>query len=226
MGEVRDTGWWEYFPVILGIKTPIPFLLLAATGGYFIVRERRHRALLVMAALMLAAVMTSRINLGVRHILAIYLPLAIVAAVAVDRLSRTPARWLAAALVLWLGIDSFSAHPDYLPWMNAFAGPHPERIVLDSNFDWGQDAVRLRDTCRAMRVTLTGLDLFGSADLPRLGIPPTPHVPREPGPPGFYAVSESYLIPEQVRDPAAFRWLTEGRTFRRVGKSIRVYEVR
>lgn len=226
MGEVRADGWWEYFPVILGVKTPLPFLLLAGAGVWFVLRERRHRTLLVMAALMLAMVMTSRINLGVRHVLPIYLPLSIVAAVGFDRLWRTRVRLLAPALGLWLAVNSFAAHPDYLPWMNAFAGAHPERVVLDSNFDWGQDVVRLRDTCRALRIPALGVGLFGSTDLARIGMPPTHPVPREPGPPGWYAVSESFIIPEQVRDPAAYRWLTEGRPFRRVGKTIRLYEVR
>lgn len=225
LGEVHATGWWEYFPVVLGVKTPVPFMVLAAIGMYFVVRERRNRGLLVMAALMLALAMTSRINLGVRHILPIYLPLSIVAAVAADRLWRTRARWLAPALGLWLGVNSVTAHPDYLPWMNALAGAHPERVVLDSNFDWGQDAVRLRDTCRALRIPRLGVGLFGTADLARLGLPPTHPVPREPGGPGWYAVSESFIIPEQVRDPAAYRWLTDGREFRRVGKTIRLYHV-
>jgi 4-amino-4-deoxy-L-arabinose transferase-like glycosyltransferase len=226
MGEVHNTGWWEYFPVVLGVKTPMPFLLLAAIGMYFVIRERRNRGLPVMAALMLALVMTSRINLGVRHILPIYLPLSIVAAVAVDRLWRTRARWLAPALGLWLCANSIAAHPDYLPWTNALAGEHPERVVLDSNFDWGQDAVRLRDACRALHIPRLGVGLFGTADLARVGLPLTHPVPREPGGPGWYAVSESFIIPEQVRDPAAFRWLTDGRGFRRVGKTIRLYHVR
>jgi 4-amino-4-deoxy-L-arabinose transferase-like glycosyltransferase len=225
-GEVRADGWWEYFPVVLGVKTPIPFLILAAIGVWFVLRERRHRTLLVMAALMLAMVMTSRINLGVRHVLPLYLPLSIVAAVGFDRLWRTRVKLLAPALALWLGFNSFAAHPDYLPWMNAFAGAHPERVVLDSNFDWGQDVVRLRDTCRALRIPSLGVGLFGSTDLRRIGMPPTHAVPREPGPPGWYAVSESFIIPEQVRDAGAYRWLTEGRRFRRVGKTIRLYEVR
>ncbi|HEY0155770.1 MAG TPA: hypothetical protein VGF28_00610 [Thermoanaerobaculia bacterium] len=225
-GEVQATGWWEYFPVVLGVKTPIPFLALAAIGTYFVVRERRNRALLGMAALMLALVMTSRINLGVRHILPIYVPLSIVAAVGLDRLWRTRFRWLGPALALWLLVDSIGAHPDYLPWMNAFAGEHPERLVLDSNFDWGQDVVRLRDTCRTLGIPSLAVGLFGSTDLVRIGMPPTRAVPREPGPPGWYAVSESFIIPEQVRDPSAYRWLTEGRAFGRVGRTIRLYQVR
>lgn len=225
MGEVRATGWWEYFPVILGIKTPIPFMLLAAAGGYFVLHERRNRVLLVMAALMLALVMSSRINLGVRHILPIYIPLSIVAAVGVDRLWTTRARALAVVLPLWLAVNSISAHPDYLPWMNILAGKQPERVALDSNFDWGQDVLRLRNVCREMQIGSLGVALFGSVDLERIGMPPTHAIPRQEGGPGWYAVSEGFIIPEQVRDPSAYEWLTEGRSFRRIGKTIRLYQV-
>src|SRR6185369_5710663 len=40
LGEVRHTGWWYYFPVVLAVKTPIPVLLLAA----FAMRKREHLA--------------------------------------------------------------------------------------------------------------------------------------------------------------------------------------
>ena len=36
-----------------------------------------------------------------------------------------------------------AAHPDYLPYFNALAGSNPERIVVDSDLDWGQDLKRL-----------------------------------------------------------------------------------
>lgn len=225
LGELQSHGWWEYFPVVLGVKTPIAFLLLALLGGFLALREQKNRRLMVMALLMLGLAMSSRINLGVRHILPIYIPLSMLAATAILHLWRRRTWPAAAALVAWLCVSSVAAHPDYLPWMNALAGRHPERVVLDSNFDWGQDVVRLRDTCRALRIPQLGAALFGSTDLVRIGMPPVTLVPREQGGRGWYAVSESFIIPEQVRDANAFRWLTEGRPFRRVGKTIRLYRV-
>jgi hypothetical protein len=38
LGEVRTTGWWHFFPVALGVKTPIGFLLLWAAGLVVAVR--------------------------------------------------------------------------------------------------------------------------------------------------------------------------------------------
>ena len=34
-------------------------------------------------------------------------------------------------------------HPDYLAYFNELAGDEPERILADSDLDWGQDMLRL-----------------------------------------------------------------------------------
>jgi hypothetical protein len=225
MGEVRYTGWWEYFPVILAIKTPVPFLLLAGTGAVYAWRSSRHRLFVVVAVVLMLVVMPSRMNLGVRHILPVYVPLAALAAIGAVHLWRSRLRWSVPLLGAWMLVNSVTAHPDYLPWMNVFAGRHPERVVLDSNFDWGQDVLRLRDACRALQIGTLGAGLFGTTDLQRIGMPPTSPIDAKRGGPGWYAVSEGFIIPAQVTDPAAYRWLTEGRSFRRIGKTIRLYHV-
>ena len=203
LGEVRHTGWWYYFPVVLFVKTPLPVLILAAFGI-----KRRDVALI--ALVILAIAMTSKADLGVRHILPIYVPLSIMAA---------QKNKLAIAGYAWLIAASCLAHPDYLPWMNVLGGPQD---VVDSNFDWGQDVVRLRDACRARHIDDIGVALFGTADLQRIGMPRThpidPYIPS----PGWYAISESMVIPAQVRDPRAYRWLT-GKPFERIGQTIRLY---
>ena len=125
----------------------------------------------------------------------------------------------------WLVANSALAHPDYLPWSNALAGRHPERIALDSNFDWGQDMLRLRDECRRRGITTLHAALFGQVDLRRIGMPPVQPIDPTRGAPGWYAISESVVVPAQSRDHAAYRWLTDGRAFIRVGKTIRLYRV-
>jgi Dolichyl-phosphate-mannose-protein mannosyltransferase len=218
LGEVRHYGWWYYFPLVLAIKTPIALLVLAAIAVW----RRAHPQLALLAALMLLVMLPTRSDLGLRHILPIYVPLSVLAAYGIAVLRP---RWLAAVLCAWLVFDSAAAHPDYLPWMNALAGPHPERVVLDSNFDWGQDAVRLRTACRQHHIAQLGVALFGTADLRRIGLPPAHAIDPLHASPGWFAVSESLVIPAQVRDPRAYAWLTNGRPFERVGKTIRLYFV-
>jgi hypothetical protein len=226
LGQVSATGWWYYFPVLLLVKTPLPALLLMIAGILIAVRSKQHRELAIIAALMLASAMVSSLNLGVRHVMPLYVPLSMLAAFAVVTLWPSPrARWPVAALCAWLVVNSALAHPDYLPWANALAGRHPERIALDSNFDWGQDVLRLRDECRRRGITSLHAALFGMIDARRIGLPPVQPIDDMRGAPGWYAISESIVIPAQVRNRDAYRWLTDGRDFIRVGKTIRLYHV-
>ncbi|HEX8254758.1 MAG TPA: glycosyltransferase family 39 protein [Thermoanaerobaculia bacterium] len=227
LGELRTDGWWYYFPVALAVKTPLPALALAATGIFLSIRRRADLDhLAVIAAGLLASTMTSRINIGVRHILPIYVPLAILAAYAVVELCRARfGRIIAAVLCGWLVIGGALAHPDYLPWMNGLAGNHPEQVLLDSNFDWGQDIHRLAVQCRKRNIPHLNATLFGTADYARLGMPPTTPIDPHTASPGWYALSEGEVVAAQVRDPSAYRWLTAGRRFERIGKTIRLYHV-
>ena len=82
--QLSWAGWWYYFPVALFFKTPIPFLILAIAGCALLIRERLEIPLI--AIVILLVVMPSHINIGIRHILPIYAPLAIAAAAAFARL--------------------------------------------------------------------------------------------------------------------------------------------
>jgi hypothetical protein len=80
-----------------------------------------------------------------------------------ERASR--AKWagpLAVLLVLWVTVSGALQHPDYLSYCNELAGSHPERIVLDSDLDWGQNTIRLQRRLRelgASQVTFSDMNL-------------------------------------------------------------------
>src|ERR1019366_3923803 len=83
LGKISLSGFWYYYPVVLAVKTPLGFLALAAAGAALGWRNRgelRHARLpLAFAAGILAVGFFSRINIGVRHILPIYIGLSIAA---------------------------------------------------------------------------------------------------------------------------------------------------
>jgi 4-amino-4-deoxy-L-arabinose transferase-like glycosyltransferase len=226
MGETSEHGgWWAYFPVLFGIKTPIPLMILAAAGSWFLLRRREHRDLIILPIAMMAVAMTSNINIGVRHILPIYAPLSILAAIGVIEIARTRAKPLAIILAAWLVIGSVATHPDYLPWANAFGGREPQRIATDSNFDWGQDFARLRTVCRRLGIHDLGVFLFGTTDVQMIGLPPVHGIDQFNASTGWIAISESAIVPAQARDRLAFFWLTSAYRYQRVGKTIRLYHV-
>jgi 4-amino-4-deoxy-L-arabinose transferase-like glycosyltransferase len=240
--EVRQGGWWYYFPVALLFKTPIPFLILAMWSAATPVAavlapaaagaaakdsgnwrcRTPHLELALLAAAILGIAMTSDINLGIRHILPIYAPLAILAAVAIR------VRWINAVLIAWLVIGSAFAHPDYLPWFNAFAGREPHRVLNDSNLDWGQDVLRLVRLARDERIPSITTSLASFAPLDRIGLPPRSELQALQPVRGWVAISEFNLAYGRSLDPEIRQWLDgllAGRPYRRVGKSIRLYYI-
>ncbi|HEX6086173.1 MAG TPA: hypothetical protein VF266_16695 [Thermoanaerobaculia bacterium] len=213
--ENRPNGYWYYFPVILFFKTPLPFLVFVV-AGFLYLRRGRALILVLIPLAMLAVSMTSRINIGVRHILPIYPFLAIAAACGAVLLWQR-SRVLVAVLGVWYFAATAIAHPDYLAYFNEAAGRHPERIAADSNLDWGQDLLRL---AAEMKDEPLHLSYFGSAEWQRF----LPHA--RPLPPrytrGWVAVSEMIYLRQRDQELA---WLTRFEPERRVGKSIRLYRI-
>jgi hypothetical protein len=222
-GQMSWDGWWYYFPVALFFKTPIPFLLLALTGCALVARRRPELPLI--AAAILGVSTTSDINIGIRHVLPIYAPLAIAAAAAILALPRL--RIASALLVLWLVVSGVAAHPDYLPWFNAFA-PHPETVLNDSNLDWGQDVLRLVRYTREQRIPEISLLIISSADIDRLGFPPHTMIRYGDKVHGWFGTSELAIGLEETHSPRVKKWLDDiisRKPYTRIGKSIRVYHL-
>jgi 4-amino-4-deoxy-L-arabinose transferase-like glycosyltransferase len=238
LGEPISEGRWAFFPVALGVKTPIPFLVLTLVGTVALgVASRRRRSALVppLAALaMLLTAMIANINIGVRHVLPIYPLLAVCAGVGILTLwNRRPSGRLrlagpvlAVALTGWLAVESLLAHPDYLPYFNQLAGKHPERVLLDSDLDWGQDLGRLADTLRARGVPQVWIAYHGKVDLSRQGLPPFTELPPDRPVTGWVAASLFRLALGSQGGPIdAYAWLRAHQPVARVGHSILLYYI-
>jgi hypothetical protein len=214
-GELSTKGWWYYFPVAIALKSTIASLVLALSA---LVVGRKHRvageALGAAAAILLVA-MPSSLDLGVRYVLPLYVPLSVAGAAAAVSFRRP---WLPIVLLIWHTGTSLAAHPDALPYFNEAAGPRPWQILADSNIDWGQDVLRLRQVVAEKKVDRIGLAIFGWHRWDDLGFPPHydayPTLPTQ----GWVAVSEHLF---QIKN---FTWL-HGRKYERVGESIRLYYI-
>lgn len=117
------------------------------------------------------------------------------------------------------------AHPDYLASFNEFAGRHPERIAVDSNLDWGQDILRLGRAARRRHIARGTVLVVSSANVAAHGFPPFDALqPFKPAT-GWIAVSETALALDPATPKGGYDWLTRGRTYERIGMSIRLYDV-
>lgn len=182
LGHYSLTGWWYYFPVVLAVKTPLAFLVLAALGTYACCRDFSIAACRLPLAFSLGVLlpaMIGHVDIGVRHILPVYIGLSILAAVGLDRLLATEPRPLgsrvfrrracqaaAIVLLLWMAVSGAVCHPDYLSYFNEFAGREPAAILVDSNLDWGQDTKRLGWRLRQLGVQEVSVMLIEPLTLP------------------------------------------------------------
>jgi hypothetical protein len=243
MGEYRMHGWWYYFPVALALKTPIAFLLLAAFGvaalfGFHGSQQTRLRFIpAAIAGAILTVSLFSSINIGVRYILPIYPVLAILGGVGVSALFKsTKFRFggglLAVSLLAWQIYSGVHAHPDYLAYFNEIAASEPERYLVDSDLDWGQDLPRLSAELKHRGISEVSLSYHGTADLNKHGLPLVhPIVPFQRTT-GWIAISlynlklRSLILGQEAgRSIPAFSWLEAYRPVATIGKSIRLYYV-
>jgi hypothetical protein len=238
LGQRSATGWWYFFEVALAVKTPLAFLILLGFGVVLALRRRdrfeRPWLPLTFAGGILLVGMLSRINIGLRHVLPVYIGFAVLAALAVVRmleLSETR-KWVRIALPLlaiWLAGSSLLSHPDYLAYFNELGGSEPEKILVDSDLDWGQDLKRLARRLHEVGAKeVTFLQVF-VADLEgEHGFPPIRGRVDVLSPsPGWNAVEVTGWKETRMglgdRYPNAILWPDRIQPLERVGKSILLY---
>lgn len=244
LGQVSDTGWWYYYPVIFALKTPLPTLLLLAAGMVHAARRWRQTALSwIPAVLCLAVSSASTLQIGYRYILPVLLfafPLA------VEPLAAWPRARLArvglALLVGWAGLEALLIFPDHISYVNELGGgvDNGWRIFADMNVDWGQDLVALRAYQESHPSDELRLAYFGSAYPSAYGVQARllpsfsralwgPEVagfnPYTP-PPGTYAISATSLHLGLIyRNRDLYAFFRDRAPDARVARSILIYRV-
>jgi Dolichyl-phosphate-mannose-protein mannosyltransferase len=184
-GTVYPHGVWFYFPAAFMIKSTLPFLLLPVVIVAAVVTRRLTgaRAILFLAippVFHLLVAMSSRMNIGVRHILPLYAFLAVLGGGALAALARGSRFWQAAAvaLVLLQAVSSVRSYPAYIAYANElWGGPSKTHLYLtDSNSDWGQQLRSLKTYLDSRGVKDCWFAYFGEgvADTAHYGIPCRP----------------------------------------------------
>lgn len=146
LGKVYAHSVWFYFPVTFLIKSTVGVLALSLLSLAVVVsglsRGREILFLLVPPGVYLVVALTAGMNIGVRHVLIVYVFVYVLiggAAWALIRRSRRRAYIVGALLLLHLG-SSLMAFPNYIAYGNElWGGPSQTyRYLSDSNADWGQ----------------------------------------------------------------------------------------
>lgn len=147
LGKTYPHGVWFYFPLAMAIKSTLAFLALLAITVWAIAMRRltRWREILFLTVppvLYLIVAMSSRMNIGMRHILPMYPFLTVLMAGAAWTLVQRNRRWIYAVgvLVVFQIVTSLHAFPVYIPYANELWGGSSQtyRLLSDSNADWGE----------------------------------------------------------------------------------------
>jgi 4-amino-4-deoxy-L-arabinose transferase-like glycosyltransferase len=147
-GKVYAHGVWFYFPVAFVIKATLTTLILLLLTVYAVAtgKLRGWREILFLSlppALYFCISMTSSLNIGVRHILLVFIFLLVLAGGAAWSLIQSDRRWVwpVVVLIIFHVASSLRAFPtSYIPYANEIWGgpPRIHKYLTDSTTDWGQ----------------------------------------------------------------------------------------
>jgi hypothetical protein len=245
-GEAKQGSWLLYFPAVFVLKTPIPTLLLACVGVVLFFKARREALdyvfLVLVPAVFFVVAVASGMNIGYRHILVVLVYAVLFAGYAVGRAwqsGRALARAGAAVLVVWYVAGSVMIAPHYLTYFTELAGGARggARYFVDSNLDWGQELIGLRNYLARHGIERVYLSYFGTANPVAYGVPcvllPSREVPMrteelsQPPKPGYYAISVTNLkVAVPGHAAGYYRYFSEREPLARIGNAIYLYEIR
>lgn len=175
MGEYSTQGWAKYFPIVFLLKTPLSLLAFIAVAAC--TRSQWNRTailfLLLPAAFYFCLSCCSKVQIGHRHILAVYPFLMIW----VSGLVPVVARWKPSAiaggvLLVWYACIPAFASPWQVSFLNELTGrrDYGWRYLTDSNIDWGQGLKALSSYLKERKVSGIYLNYFGTANPEYYGI--------------------------------------------------------
>ncbi len=248
-GEIYPTGGIKlYYPAAIALKWPTVLLALLLAAVLMGVRRvcRAPADLLVMgvfAVVYLFFAIQSKYDIGERHILPLY-PFALLIAGSVweqvvalkARIgTEVPTWWgpkrinynmIALLLVLALNAaDTLRAGPDYLTYFNILVRPQNSwRYLTDSNLDWGQGLIAVREYEFRHLGEPLHLAYFGSVNPALYGVRATPLAPGEQVT-GKVVVGASALSGQVLPDPNGYRWLLQYKPAEMLDRSMFVYAI-
>jgi len=186
MGKFSTTGFVWYFPLAILVKTPTGTLLMALCALAFVTVKRLATSYWVSAvaiaippSLYLVAGMLSHIDIGIRHVILLY-PFAylLLAQLAESLFASRLTVALISGLMAVNVMEFIHVFPNPLAFFNTLSGGPAKgpQYLLDSNIDWGQGLIHLRDAVAHEKHSCLTLSYFGLANpdyyLPNLHVVP------------------------------------------------------
>jgi hypothetical protein len=268
-GEWKHGGWWYYYLYAAMVKVPVGLLVLGSVTlvvtGRQLWRARQQGELapamfddLVLLAPGVCVLVLVSSQTGFNHHFRYVLPALPFFFIWIGKLGRwfegpsQAGQLLVLSMVGWAVASSLWVYPHSLSYFNEIAGgpAHGNRHLHNSNVDWGQDLVYLREWLeRHPDVKRIGVAPYHWVDLHTMGLPsfkPNRWPPRDwnrtegdeqIGPqPGWFAISMNHLVGEPAKshwgktseeypDDPSRSYFTHFAPVDRIGYSMNIYHV-
>jgi 4-amino-4-deoxy-L-arabinose transferase-like glycosyltransferase len=216
LGQVQHgRGWKMYFPTVVALKWPPVVLALFLVAVAFGIARRIKLPtdwwiFAIFPASYFVIAIFSKVDLGERHILLVY-PFALLFIASLWKYAQQKRAIFALLVVLVVvnAVDVLRYAPGYLSYFTPFVNPATSwKLLSDSNLDWGQGLLALRDYQNAHPNDTIHLDYFGTIDPKIYGIRyvqlnPTDRVT------GTVVVSATNLSGQLLDDPNSYHWLLQ-----------------
>ncbi len=150
----------------------------------------------------------SKYDIGERHILPLY---PFVLLIACSFWEHVKERKSALIVLSWFctlnAADALRSAPDYLTYFNILVKPaNSWRYLTDSNLDWGQGLIALREYELQHPSDTLRLAYFGSVNPALYGVKALPLAPDDRSS-GKVVIGASALSGQVLPDPNSYRWL-------------------
>ncbi|HQU86651.1 MAG TPA: glycosyltransferase family 39 protein, partial [Pyrinomonadaceae bacterium] len=185
LGKTYPESVWFYFPVVFVIKSTLAvlaffLLILISIAARRFNRWREIIFLTIPPLVYLLVAMNSGTNIGVRHILVIYVFLAALAGGAAWAIISANRKWIypVLAVLLFHLVTSATTFPYYLAYSNEFWGgkSNTYKYLSDSNIDWAEQLKQTKQYLDAKNIKECWFVYFGGgiAEPDYYGIPCKP----------------------------------------------------
>lgn len=251
LGNIGNS-WWYYFPVLWLAKNPVMLNIMAVLGLASIKNNykkadqlQKYPELIMLVVFVIfywVVLINSSLNIGIRHIFPIIIPMLILIALCFNDFvqnlqTKVDKKYILTVCLILYSIPAIISYPNYLPYYNFLAGgtDNGYKIADDSNYDWGQDVNKLQEYVNVNKIQNLKLDYFGIADPGYYLKSWEPLNPTKGKQTGWIAVSITSLqeglglpvdLEEKYKQNMTFNyydWLRDYQPVGRVGKSIFIY---
>ncbi|MDP3987958.1 MAG: glycosyltransferase family 39 protein [Candidatus Levybacteria bacterium] len=175
-GNLSRTGHpGYYFPLIILFKTPIPLLMLFLISLFLSIRNLKGSVILLIPIIViLSQILLTNVTLVLRYILPIYPLIILFSSQAVNIKTKKPLFKFIFLIVLlaWFVFGTLRSYPYYISFVNELGGGSTNgyKYVFDSNLDWGQGLLDLKEYQKKNKIYNLQLAYFGDLDPKSLGI--------------------------------------------------------